>query len=96
MQNVKHVIFEPGKKLLFLDIPSTDTDILAPSLYPVRRNPQHRSLLTVVSANSAPQFHHLRISNVFEEISLPTCEPLHTIHTFYRKQERFIYDYPLQ
>jgi hypothetical protein len=37
-----------------------------PIALPVRRNPQHRSLSTVVSATSAPPFHHLRLSNVFE------------------------------
>jgi hypothetical protein len=37
------------KKHLFLDISSTNIDTLAPS----RRNPQRRSLFTVVSATSA-------------------------------------------
>jgi hypothetical protein len=49
------------KKHLFLDISSTNIDTLVPSIaLPVRRIPQQRSLLTVVSATSAPPFQPLR------------------------------------
>jgi hypothetical protein len=41
------------KKHLFLDISSTNIDTLVPLLLPVRRNPQHRNILTVVSVTSA-------------------------------------------
>jgi hypothetical protein len=33
IQNVKHVIFDPGKEPLFLDVSSTNIDTLVPSLY---------------------------------------------------------------
>jgi hypothetical protein len=48
----------------------------------VRRNPKHKSLLTVESATSAPPFHHLRLSNVLERISLPSSEPLYATDTW--------------
>jgi hypothetical protein len=54
------------KKHLFLYISSTNTDTL------VRRNLHHGSALTVVSANSASPFHHLRLSHVLERISRPS------------------------
>jgi hypothetical protein len=47
------------EKYLFLYILSTNIDN-CPFALPVRRNPQHRSLLTVVSATSAPPFQPLR------------------------------------
>jgi hypothetical protein len=65
-----------------------------PITLPMRRNPQHRSILTVVSANSATEFHRQRLSNVLERISLPSCEPLYATNTSHRKQETFLYEYP--
>jgi hypothetical protein len=58
--DIKHVIFETGKKHLFLDISSTNIDTLVPSLY---QCVETRCLLTVVSATSALPFkplHHQR------------------------------------
>jgi hypothetical protein len=51
--DIKHVIFEPGKKKLFLDISSTN---ICPIALPVCQNPQRISLLTAVSASSVPPF----------------------------------------
>jgi hypothetical protein len=67
-----------------------------PIALPVRRNPQHRSLLTVVSANSVPPFHYLRFSNVFERISWPSCEHIYATNTSHCKLKTFIYEYPPQ
>jgi hypothetical protein len=66
-----------------------------PIALPVRRNPQYRSLVSVVSAISAPPSHHLRLSNVLERISGPRCEPLYTTNTSHRKQETFLHHYSL-
>jgi hypothetical protein len=66
-----------------------------PISLPMRRNPKHRSLLTVVSANSAPPFRHLLISKVHERISRPSREPLYATNTSRRKQETLLGKYPL-
>jgi hypothetical protein len=39
--------------------------------------------------------HHLRLSDVLERISRPRCEPLYATNTSQRKQETFLYEYPL-
>jgi hypothetical protein len=56
-----------------------------PIALPVRRNPQHRSLLAVVSATSAPPFQHLRhqrnvcppVVSRFMRQTLPTVNRKH-------------------
>jgi hypothetical protein len=73
-------------KALFRDISFTNTDTLVPSLYQTER-----SLLSVVSATSAPPFQTLRYQR-------NVCHPFvnrFTRHTSHRKQETFIYEYPL-
>jgi hypothetical protein len=62
---------------------------------PVRRNPQHKSLLTVVSSTSAsgresPETFERPWENLW-----PTCERLYATNTSHRKQEIFLYEYPL-
>jgi hypothetical protein len=65
------------KKHLFLNISSTNT---CPIALPVHCNPQHRIILTVVSATSIPPFQHLRhqgnvchpVVNPFTQQTLPT------------------------
>jgi hypothetical protein len=52
-----------------------------PVALPVRRNSQHRSLLTVVSATSSPPFQHLRLLKALERISRPSREPLYATDT---------------
>jgi hypothetical protein len=42
----------------------------------VRRNPQRRSRLTVVSATSAPPFQAIRHQRNVCHVSHPSCEPL--------------------
>jgi hypothetical protein len=39
--------------------------------------------------------HHLRLSNVIERISQPSCESFYATDTSHRKQEIFLYEYPL-
>jgi hypothetical protein len=39
--------------------------------------------------------HHLWISNVLERVSRPSCELLYATNTSHRKQETFLYEYPL-
>jgi hypothetical protein len=51
---------QPEKKHVFLNISSTNIDTLVLIALPVRQNPQHGSLLNVVSATSAPPFQPLR------------------------------------
>jgi hypothetical protein len=90
------VIFEPGKKHLFLDISSTNNDTFVPSPYQFFETPQHEGPLIDVSATSAPPSHHLRFSNVIQRISRPSCEQLYATNTSHRKQETFHNEYPLQ
>jgi hypothetical protein len=66
-----------------------------PIALPVRRNLQHRSLLSVVSATFTSSFQLPHLKNVCH-ISWPSCVPLYTTNTSYRKQETFLYEYPLQ
>jgi hypothetical protein len=73
------VIFEPGKKNISRNILHQHF-YTCPIALPVRRNPQHRSLLTLVSATSAPPFRLLRhqrnichpVVNRFTRHTLPT------------------------
>jgi hypothetical protein len=66
-----------------------------PITIPVRRNPQHRSLLTVVSATFAPPFQPLRHQRNICYISGPSCKPLYVTKTSHCKQETFLCEYPL-
>jgi hypothetical protein len=54
----------------------------------VRRNPQHRSLLS----QSLPHLvgHHLRLPNISQRISRPRCKPLYATNTSHCKQETFL------
>jgi hypothetical protein len=57
-----------------------------PISLPVRRNPQRRSLLTVVAATSAPAFQHLYHKREVFLVSRPSCEPTwETLPTVNRK-----------
>jgi hypothetical protein len=47
-----------------------------PITLPMHQNPQHRSLLTIVSATSAPLFQPLRHQQNVYHVSWPSCEPL--------------------
>jgi hypothetical protein len=58
----------------------------------VCRNPQHRNLLSVVSATSAPP---VSTSSSSEKRLSPRCEPLYATNTSHRKQEIFLYKCPL-
>jgi hypothetical protein len=80
---------------LFLAISSTNTDTLALYLYQCFETRSIEVFFNVVSANSAPPFHYLRISNILERISRPNCEPLYTTNTSDCKQETFLCEYPL-
>jgi hypothetical protein len=77
--------FSNLKKHLYLDISSTNNDTLVPSLCHVRRNLQHRSLLTVISAT----FEH-----PWENFSTQFWTALSDKH-LPRLIENFLYEYPL-
>jgi hypothetical protein len=47
--NVKHMIFEPGRKYLFFDLSSSNFDTLVPSLYQCIENPELFTRSTVAS-----------------------------------------------
>jgi hypothetical protein len=66
-----------------------------PIALPVRQNLQHTSLLTVVSSISAPSFRPLRHERNLCHVSGPSCEQLYATNTPLRKQETFLYEYPL-
>jgi hypothetical protein len=73
------------RKHVLLDISSTNIDTLVPLLLSVSRNPQHRSLLTFISATSAPLFlpllHQQKFChpfvNRFTQQTLPTVNRKH-------------------
>jgi hypothetical protein len=57
----------------------------------VRRNPQHKSLLTVVSVTCVLTFNLL----ISAKRLPPRCEPLYATNASHRTQELFIYEYSL-
>jgi hypothetical protein len=79
------MIVEPGKNICFSRHILHQHWHTCPIALPLRRNPQHRSLLIVVSATSAPPFqplHHQRnvchqVVNRFTRQTLPTANRKH-------------------
>jgi hypothetical protein len=62
----------------------------------VRRNPQHINLLTVVSATSAPrQATSATFERPWENFSTQSWTAYYATNTSHRKQETFLYEYPL-
>jgi hypothetical protein len=74
---------------------STDIDTLVPSLCQCVK-PCSIEVFWLLS-QPLPQLvgHHLLLSNVLGRISGLSCEPLYATNTSHRKQEIFIYEYPL-
>jgi hypothetical protein len=84
------MIFEPGKKHLFLDISSTNTDTPAPRCTSVLKPTEYKSFDFYVN--------HFRTSDFYlfiSEISATKVELLYATNTSHRKQETFLYEYPL-
>jgi hypothetical protein len=79
------------KNHLFPDISSTYTDTLVPSLY---QCVETRSI-EVFSLFSQPLPHPVSISSSSAKHLPPTCEPFYATDTSHRKQETFLYEYPL-
>jgi hypothetical protein len=80
------------KKHLFLDISSTNIDTLVSSLYQcVETRSMEKSFDCCLS--------HFRTSVSTSPSSAksfpPSCEPLYAANTSHRKQETFLYEYPL-
>jgi hypothetical protein len=90
----KTCVIRTLKNRLFLDISSTNTDTLVPLLYQCIET---RSIEVFWLSQPLSHLigHHLRLSNVLERISRPTCEPPYATNTSHRKQGTFIYEYPL-
>jgi hypothetical protein len=61
----------------------------------MRRNWQHRSILTVLSATFLLRFNVFDISETFATFLDPVAKRF-TQKTSHRKQETFLYEYPLQ
>jgi hypothetical protein len=83
------VIFEPRKKHLFHDISSTNFDTLVPSLY--QRVETQKSF---EMSEPLPDRRFKTSSSSAKRVTL-SCEPLSATNTSHRKQETFIYEYPL-
>jgi hypothetical protein len=82
------VILEPEKKNY---LSTYQHWYICPITLPVRRNPQHTSILTDVPATPAPPFQLLH-----QRKRLPlSCEPLYATNTSHRKQQIFLYENPL-
>jgi hypothetical protein len=60
-----------------------------------KSKPADGSLLTVVSATSAPPFQNLSHQRNVCNVSRPNCELIYATNTSHRKQETFLYDCPL-
>jgi hypothetical protein len=76
------------KKKLFLDISSTDTETVVPSLYQCVET----RTIEVFSLLSQP-FPHFRFKLFVTAKRLPpSSEPLYATDTFLRKQEVFLYE----
>jgi hypothetical protein len=82
-------------KYLFLDIRSTNTDTLVPSLYQCVETQSTEVFWLLSQPPLHLVRHQLRLSNVPERISQPSCELLYTTNTSHHKQETFLYEYPL-
>jgi hypothetical protein len=80
------------KKHLFLDISSTKNDTFVSTALQVHQNPHQRSILTVVSATSAPLFQPLHHQQIFCHFSRLSCELLYMINSSHGKQETFLYE----
>jgi hypothetical protein len=65
-----------------------------PIALPVRRNPQHKSLLTFLSLFSTSVSTSSSWAKLCH-VSRPSCELLYATNTSHRKQKAFIYEYPL-
>jgi hypothetical protein len=63
-----------------------------PIALPMCRNPRYRSLLTLVSATSAPSRVSSATLECLERISRPNCKPLYATNAFWC-QETFLYTY---
>jgi hypothetical protein len=62
------------RKHLFLDISSTNIDTLVPSLYQCAEPAAQKCFDCCLNHFRTWSCHHLRLSNVFENISRPSCE----------------------
>jgi hypothetical protein len=82
------------EKHLFLDVSPTNIDTLVPSLYDCVET-RSIEVYWLLSANSAPPFQPLRHQPNVCHVSRPSCEPLYTTNISHRKQETFLYEYPL-
>jgi hypothetical protein len=90
--NVKHVIFERDQNIYF----STYSPYTCPIALPSASKPAAQKSFCLLSRPLPhPVGHHLRLSNVLERISRPSCTPLYATNTSHHKQETFIYEYPL-
>jgi hypothetical protein len=86
-RSLKHVIFEPGKKIYFLTYPPLTLIHVSHRFTRASKHPQQRSLLTVVSATSASLYQPLRhqrnvchpVMNRFTRQTLPTISRKHFI-----------------
>jgi hypothetical protein len=80
---------------LFLDISSTNTDTHVPWFYQCLET----RTIEVFWLPSPPRphlvGHNLRLSNVLERISRPSCERLYATNTSHRRQEICLYEYLL-
>jgi hypothetical protein len=84
------------KKHLFLDISSTNINTLVLSLYQCFETLSTKVFWLLPQSLPHLVGHRLRLSNVLEKISRPSCELLKATNTSHSKQETFLYEYPLR
>jgi hypothetical protein len=82
------------KNKLFLDISSTNTDKIVPSLYQCFETRRIKVFWLLSQLFPQPPFHHLRLSKVLERTSRPSCFTRQAIPTVIRKIFLWIY-FPL-
>jgi hypothetical protein len=87
------MILQPGEKTFISGHILQQHCDTSPITLPVRRNSQHRSPLFQPLPHLVG--HHLRLSNVLDRLTRPSCESLYATNPSHRKQETFLYEYPL-
>jgi hypothetical protein len=95
MKRKTHDIRIWEKKKLFLDLSSTNIDILVPLLCQWDETRSVEVFLPLFQPLPHLVGHHLRLWNVLERIFRPSCEPLYATNTSNHKQKIFLYEYPL-
>jgi hypothetical protein len=93
--DIKHIIFEPEEKHLFLDLSSTNIDTLVPSLYQCAET-RSIEVFDCCLNNFRTSVSTSASSAKFMQRFSPSCETFYATNTSHRKHETSLYEYPLR